>query len=67
MTESLPSRLVIKKDAGPVYLGDSVYARERRGQLVIYTDNGLGAKDTIVLEPEVFDALAKFAAEVFDR
>jgi hypothetical protein len=56
-----------KTEHGPVYLGDSVYAREKRGMLLIYTDNGLGMQNPIYLEPKVFDALAKFAAEVFDR
>jgi hypothetical protein len=56
-----------KNEAGPVYLGDSVYARERLGQVELYTDNGLGRENRIVLDPEVFDALANFASSVFDR
>lgn len=56
-----------KTELGPVYLGDSVYARERSGMVLVYTDNGDGPQNPIYLEPEVFDALAKFAAEVFDK
>lgn len=54
-------------DLGPVYLGDSVYAREQRGMVLIYTDNGLGPTNRIFLEPEVFDALVRFGKEVFER
>lgn len=54
-----------KPEAGPVYLGDSVYAREQRGQLLVYTNNGTGTKEQIFLEPEVYVELVKFAAEVF--
>jgi len=40
------------------YLGDSVYVDENPvGQLVLTTDNGHGASNTIYFEPEVLAAL----------
>lgn len=43
------------------YLGDSVYADYNQyGQLVLTTENGLGASNTIYLEPEVYRALTEY-------
>jgi hypothetical protein len=43
------------------YLGDSVYAEvDDCGNLVLTTENGLGASNTIVLEPEVIAALERY-------
>lgn len=43
------------------YLGDSVYAElDTFHALVLSTDNGTGATNTIVLEPEVWRALLDF-------
>lgn len=44
-------------------LGDSVYAEIENSILVIYTDNGLGKKNVIILEPEVQDSLIEFIAQ----
>jgi hypothetical protein len=60
-----PHRVPAERE--PAYLGDSVYAREQHGIVLLYTYNGIATTNKIFLEPEVFDALAKFAAEVFDR
>lgn len=44
------------------YLGDSVYAEVNEfGQLVLTTENGHGPSNTIYLEPEVYDALIRYA------
>ena len=42
------------------YLGDSVYV-EFDGRFVLTTDNGYGPSNTIVLEPEVYEALTQYA------
>lgn len=44
-----------------VYLGDAVYvARDRHGGLVLTTEDGIRATNTIVLEPEVYAALCEY-------
>jgi hypothetical protein len=40
-----------------VYLGDSVYADCDGYGIVLTTENGYGPSNTIILEPEVFEAL----------
>lgn len=46
------------------YLGDSVYAEKREwGDIILTTDNGEGASNSIVLEPEVLRALIAFASQ----
>lgn len=42
------------------YLGDSVYVDFDGFGLVLTTENGYGPSNRIVLEPEVFEALAKY-------
>lgn len=44
-----------------VYLGDSVYAEQHEWGLVLTTENGMGASNTIVLEPEVFASMIEFS------
>jgi hypothetical protein len=40
------------------YLGDAVYADcDELGRIVLTTENGISATNTIVLEPEVYAAL----------
>lgn len=46
-----------------IYLGDSVYAEMENNILVIYTNNGLGKENVIILEPEVQDNLMQFIAQ----
>lgn len=43
-----------------VYLGDSVYAQPDGFSIILTTENGFGASNTIVLEPEVLEALIKY-------
>jgi hypothetical protein len=44
-----------------VYLGDSVYARYNQfGELVLTTENGVGASNIIILEPTVLAELKYF-------
>jgi hypothetical protein len=43
------------------YLGDGVYAvMDEYGAVVLTTENGIRATNTIVLEPEVYDALVTY-------
>lgn len=42
------------------YLGDSVYVDFDGYSLFLTTENGLGASNTIVLEPEVYRALTEY-------
>lgn len=47
-----------------IYLGDSVYAKYDGYHIVLTTDNGYGATNTIALEPDVYDALVQFKKRV---
>ncbi len=47
-----------------IYLGDSVYARFDGYGIVLTTENGYGASNTIVMEPEVVRALEEFVAKL---
>jgi len=43
------------------YLGDSVYVEVNEyDQIVLTTENGYGASNTIILEPEVYAALTEY-------
>lgn len=42
------------------YLGDSVYADFDGFNIILTTENGMGASNTIILEPKVMDALSKY-------
>ncbi len=44
------------------YLGDSVYVRYDGWMLVLTTENGVEASNTIYLEPSVWKALMRFVA-----
>lgn len=48
-----------------VYLGDSVYAEYVDGMIRLTTENGPTPSNTIFLEPEVFEALTKYAHAVW--
>jgi hypothetical protein len=46
------------------YLGDGVYVRtDDAGNIILTTENGVEETNTIYLEPEVWSALQKWAAE----
>lgn len=45
------------------YLGDSVYLEYDGYMMILTTDNGTGASNTIFMEPEVVDAFIKLAKE----
>lgn len=47
----------------PQYLGDSVYADQNHGSILLTTQNGYGPTNEIVLEAEVFRALVLYAIE----
>lgn len=42
------------------YLGDSVYADFDGFAVILTTENGLGPSNTIILDPEVYEALQKY-------
>lgn len=45
------------------YLGDAVYAEwDEWGRVVLTTEDGYRATNTIVLESEVYDALVQYVA-----
>ena len=46
------------------YLGDSVYA-DFDGRVTLTTENGFGPSNTIVLEPEVIEALFRYIERMF--
>jgi hypothetical protein len=47
------------------YLGDAVYAGVDERGLVLTTENGIRATNTIVLEPSVLHELVKYIKEYF--
>jgi hypothetical protein len=50
-----------------VYLGDAVYAAIDRCDLVLTTEDGIRATNTIVLEPEVLRALLDYVRANSER
>lgn len=48
-----------------IYLGDSVYAEFDGLYISIFTDNGLGAKNLIMLESAVFQELIKYGEKAW--
>ena len=50
------------------YLGDAVYAADHgNGMIVLTTEDGYQATNTIYLEPEVFAELLRFHAEMSQK
>jgi hypothetical protein len=50
-----------------VYLGDSVYAAFDGDRITLTTENGFGATNTIVIEPEVYQALLTWVGVLRQR
>jgi hypothetical protein len=50
-----------------VYLGDGAYAQFDGYAVVLTTENGIETTNRIVLEPEVWEALANFVADLKKR
>lgn len=50
-----------------VYLGDSVYASSDGFHIVLTTENGVGASNTIFLDDSVYLNLKKYGAKVFSH
>ena len=46
------------------YLGNSVYAEIELGQVKLTTDNGMGPSNTIYMEPEICEGLAKYVEDM---
>lgn len=42
------------------YLGDSVYVDSTPFGIILATENGYGASNTIIMEPEVWQALVDY-------
>jgi hypothetical protein len=49
------------------YLGDAVYAAWNRGDLVLTTEDGIRATNTIILELPVLVALLEYVRPVIER
>lgn len=49
------------------YLGDSVYVEIEGGMFKLTTENGMGPSNTIFLEPEVYDALERYAKAAYAK
>lgn len=47
-----------------VYLGDAVYAEFDGHGIVLTTEDGISATNTIVLEPEVWNGLVRYVAHL---
>ncbi len=70
MTEpqDLPPQITDKDDVPPrmkpkAYLGDSVYVECVADDLILTTNNGEADSNTIVLEPEVYEALLRYTED----
>ncbi len=50
-----------------VYIGDSVYAEFDGYHIVLTTDNGYGASNTIAIEPSVYHALKQYAQRIWGK
>lgn len=50
-----------------VYLGDSVYLAYDDYNLILTTENGYGASNTIVLEPQVYQALIQYSERLKEK
>lgn len=46
------------------YIGDGVYAEFDGYSIVLTTENGISVTNRIVLEPEVYEALTTYAADL---
>jgi len=49
------------------YMGDSVYADFDGFAIILTTENGSGPSNVIVLEPEVLEAIIRFAQRMTGR
>ena len=48
------------------YLGDSVYGDYSTGELRLYTDNGEGPKNEIIIDSDTLVSMFKFIERVMD-
>lgn len=50
-----------KDNRNPLYIGDSVYvSQDEYDRLVLTTENGFGASNTIIFEPFVIEGLLSY-------
>lgn len=61
----MSERVTPAKRPKKTYLGDSVYADFDGYQVLLTTENGYGATNTIALEPEVFFSLFRYIEQVY--
>ena len=57
------SKLRVKKNSEPEYLGDGVYIKRSEScanDIVLYTFDGLTVKNEIYIEPEVFQSMMRW-------
>jgi len=47
-----------------IYIGDSVYAAFDGSGITLTTENGMGATNSIYIEPNVFQNLVNFADDI---
>lgn len=51
--------------AHKIYLGDAVYVEVNKcNDLILTTENGIFATNTIVLEPQIYKALVEYVARL---
>lgn len=55
------------KENFKIYLGDSVYADFDGYHIILTTNNGFGATNTIALDPHVFYALIDYKKRLNER
>ena len=49
------------------YLGDSVYAEYDGYHVILTTENGMGASNTIAIDPTVYQALIQFVKRLKEK
>jgi len=54
------------KENFKIYLGDSVYADFDGYHIILTTDNGFGATNTIALDPDVYNALINYKTRLIE-
>jgi len=54
----------MKKSPYKKYLGDGLYADFDGHHIVLSAENGFSATDTVYLDPNVYDALTKYVADL---
>ena len=56
--------IVVSDTIQKQYLGDGCYVSFDGYSLVVTTENGMGAQNIVVMEPDVYASLRRFAQDV---